>query len=120
MQPIQQEMAQEFIDRIDRDIRITERCGHVGLIMQITDGQQLGIVRFNIARDNRHHFTIYAYAVPGVPLPDPLGRFTNDQLNQPPRGWTCIVDPSDETDLLYVAGVIESLYDMKLARSRSV
>jgi len=120
MQPIQQEMAREFIARIDRDIRITERCGQAGLIMQMTDGQQLGIVRFSIARGSRRRFTINAYAVPGVPLPDPQSRFSNEQPNQPPRGWMCVIDTSDASVLSYVARVIENLYDMKLARSRGV
>ena len=115
MQPIQQEMAQQFIDRIGRDVHSRERSGHAGLIILTSRGQQLGVVRFNVQRANRGRYTIYAYAFPGTPLPDPRGRFSNDTQNQPPRGWMCFVDPSDDDDMSYVVGVIERLYDMKLS-----
>ena len=115
MQPIQQEMAQQFIDRIGRDVHSVERRGHSGFTILTSGGQQLGVVRFNVQRANRGRYTIYAYALPGTPLPDPRGRFINESTNQPPRGWKCFVDPSDAADLSCIVRVIERLYDAKQA-----
>ena len=113
MQSIQQEMAQQFIDRIGRDVHSAERRGHAGFIILSTRGQQMGVVRFNVQAANRGRYTIYAYALPGTRLPDPRGRFSNSSQNQPPRGWKCFIDPSNDADLSYIVGVIERLYDMK-------
>ena len=115
MQPIQEEMARQFIDRIGRDVRMRERHGHAGFIILTSRGQQLGVVRFNVRKANQGRYTIYAYALSDTPLPDPRSRFSNNSQNEPPRGWVCFVDPSDDDDMSYVVGVIERLYDRKLS-----
>lgn len=113
MQPIQEEMARQFTDRIRREIHLRERRGHNGFIIVTSRGQQLGVVRYNVEKANRGRYTIYAYAMSNTPLPDPRGRFSNNSQNQPPRGWVCFVDPSDDDDMSYVVGVIERLHDMR-------
>ena len=108
-------MARQFIDRIGRDVRLRERHSHAGFIMLPSRGQQLGVVRFNVQRANQGRYTIYAYALSDTPLPDPRSRFSNNSKNEPPRGWMCFVDPSDDDDRSYVVGVIERLNDMRLS-----
>ena len=51
---------------------------------------------------------MYAYE----PFSDPRGRFDNDHTN-PARGWTCVVDRSNDSDIRYVVSVLESSYDQK-------
>ena len=120
MRLIQQQMTQEFISKINRDIRTTDRYGRSGTFVILPDGLHLATVTFYVERWNRRRFVVHAYAIPGLPLPDPLSRFIYNNSDASSEVWACTVDPADDSDASYIARVLEGLYDMKQANSENV
>ena len=106
MDPAREQRTMDFISRIARDIELEPR--HDGYDMQKPGSTRIGFVRFNIGGKDRGKYRMYAYD----PFFDPGGRFENNHANLA-RGWTCVVDPSDESDMRYVISVLESSYDQK-------
>ena len=106
MNPVQDERAREFADRINRRTSLVERQN--GYDLEKPGSTRIGYVRFNIRGNDSGRYRLYAYE----PFNDPRGRFENDHAS-PRRGWTCVVDPVDEADLRYVISVMESSYDQK-------
>ena len=96
----------EFIGRIARDIELVSRQN--GYDLQKPGSTRIGFVRFNIGGKDRGNYRVYVYE----PFSDPRGMFENNHAS-PARGWTCVVDPGDESDVRYVVSVLESSYDQK-------
>lgn len=115
MHSIQQQMAQEFIDKICRQVSTTDLELRGGTVVILPDGQHLAEVRFHVERRSRRRYIVHAYAIPGIPLPDPLGRFSR-RAGESSEDWVCAVDPADDADVSYIIRVLEGLYDMKRAR----
>ena len=115
MHSLQQQLAQEFISRIDREVRTTDQEARGGRVIILPDGMHLAAVRFHVERRNRQRYIVQAYAIPGIPLPDPLGRFSR-RSGESSEDWVCVVDPADDADVSYIIRVLEGLYDMKRAR----
>jgi YgiT-type zinc finger domain-containing protein len=106
MGPVREQRTMDFISRIARDIEPEPRQN--GYDLQKPGSTRIGFVRFNIGGKDRGKYRVYAYE----PFADPQGRFENDHAS-PRRGWTCVVDPSDESKIRYVVAVLESSYDQK-------
>ena len=106
MTPIQEQRTLEFVNRIARDIELVPRQN--GYDLQKPGSTRIGYVRYNIRGKGKDRYRVYAYE----PFSDPRGLFDNDHAN-PTRGWTCVVDPGNESDMRYVISVLESPYDQK-------
>lgn len=104
----QQRRALKLIDRIDRNVDLTDR--HGGYDLGKPASTRIGHVRFNIGGRDAGNYRVYAYE----PFSDPRGRFHNDSGGgKGRRGWTCLVGPRDEEDIRYIVEVLESSYDQK-------
>ena len=106
MNPIQEQCALEFVDRIARNIDPVPRQN--GYDLQKPGSTRIGFVRYNIGGKDKGQYRVYAYE----PFSDPRGLFDNDHANLT-RGWICVVDPGNESDMRYVISVLESPYDQK-------
>ena len=106
MPPIQEQRTLEFVNRVSRSIELVPRQN--GYDLQKPGSTRIGYVRFNIGGKDKGRYRVYAYE----PFSDPRRRFDNDHAN-PARGWTCVVDPSNDSDIRYVISVLESSYDQK-------
>ena len=104
----QQERATQLIDRIARNLHLVDRQG--GYDLEKPGSTRIGHVRFNIRGQNPGSYRVYVYE----PFSDPRGRFHSYTASGGGRrGWTCLVDPGDESALRYVVTVLESSYEQK-------
>ena len=108
MQPVQEEMAREFIHRLDREVVTIEREGLDGYSWRIRGLDKiLGTVRFNVRGQHIAHFAIY----PENEFDDPLGLFVNNHAGQPTAGWVAFVHPLDEDGIHYVRRILRDIID---------
>ena len=99
----QEQMAQEFIKRIDRKV-IPIQLG-AGYSLRRPDGThyRFGFVRYNIAGSNAGKYNVQAI---GSYRDDPRGKFKGSEK------WAqWLVSPSDEDGIKYAVRVLESCYD---------
>ena len=120
MHSIQQQMTQEFVGRINREIITADRQGRSGTAIMLPGGLELATVTFHVERWNRRRYIVRAFTYPGMSLPDPLGRFSCCSTDKYSEVWTCTVDPADNADASYVASVLEQLYDKKQAGIQAI
>ena len=64
MRSIQQQMAQEFISGIDREVRTTDQEASGGWVVTLPDGMHLAAVRFHVERRSRRRYIVQAYTIP--------------------------------------------------------
>jgi len=117
---IQQEMTQEFVGRINREIITADRQGRSGTVIMLPDGLKLATVTFHVERWSKRRYIVHAYTYPGMSLSDPQGRFSCRSTDKFSEVWTCTVDPADNADASYVASVLEQLYDKKQASIQAI
>ena len=109
MQPVQDSMAREFIDRLDREVEIEGGERHDGYNWRIPGLRKImGFVRFNV-RPGEHigHYAIY----PNNEFDDPRELFTNDHEGQPTAGRVAFVHPLDVDDIRYVQSILRDIID---------
>ena len=108
MQLVQDNMAQAFIDSLDRYVEIREDVQANGYNWYVHGSNKImGFVRFNVQRDNVGHYTIYS----NNEFNDPRELFVNEHAGQPRAGWRAIVHPINADDVDYVRGIMREIID---------
>ena len=108
MQPVQDNMARAFIERLDREVEIREQEGDDGYNWRVPGSDKImGFVRFNIRGDNVGHYAIY----PNNEFDDPRELFVNNHAAQRPSGWVAFVHPLDVDNIRYVRRILRGIID---------
>ena len=101
----QEQKAQEFVKRIDRDVCHTQFQNGYNLKWPNGKHFRFGFVRYNIKRPNAGMYCVQAI---GSYRDDPEGRF---ESGNKPNWAQWYVSPSDEDGVRYAVRVLESCYD---------
>ena len=110
MNPLQETMARQFAERINRDVTPIERDDHNGFDLAKPDGTRIGFVRYTESgrEFNVPYYTFYAYNN----FDDPNSHFRAASASGQARNSVCFALPDHEYKISYAVRVLESAYDL--------